>query len=180
MVSQTKIRNDQGIGLPEVPEGKTQLAIPFVIKGKVCNHIVTAYIDHTDPDNRILEFYDSKGLTVEDQRGAILKSRDGDVTLGEFMDAMKEKYKPKTIKENPSKHKWDSHNCGVYVLDYIMHRAKGKTAEAIYQHPMSYQFAQLDMRVAIVHILFRYASTQKFPEPTQVREYTSIHSGNDF
>ncbi len=116
--------------LPEKKEGTKLLAVPVVIQG-LEDHIVTFVVDFAK--NRI-EFYDSKGLTIQDRGDAKLlaKNSNGEiVTLRMVAEEMKTKYGINTVVQNIEKHQYDCHNCGVYVSNYLTERVNETKMEDI-------------------------------------------------
>ncbi len=173
-INGSKINKDE---LPEFREGKTLLAIPFIIQRKICGiipsaHIVTAVIDRSDPDNTKLDFFDSKGFNVNDLWfETILSKNETPQTLGLFMDMIKTKYQPKVIEENTTKHQWDSHNCGVHVLNYISKRAAQEDTT-----PLSYEDAQQKYRLSIINNLYYHhvSSAQDAQKPNSAPKKAEV------
>ncbi len=87
-----------------------RICIPFVLKGRIRNHVVAIYIDLTA--NKV-EYYDPKGLTINDRN---------DPRLNQLLKRVWEKFGDYTLVENTQKHQYDCHNCGVYVLSYFYRR----------------------------------------------------------
>ncbi len=98
-----------------IPDEKRFLAIPFVLKGRFEDHIVAIYFDR---EKNILEYFDSKGLTIRDRN---------DSRLNAFIEKVLKKYgnDKTTVIENTEKYQWDCHNCGAYVLSYFRLRKEG-------------------------------------------------------
>ncbi len=100
---------------------KNYIAIPVVLEGSFQNHTVLFFVDTL---NKRIEYYDSKGLTIKDRNDPRLKAA---------LDRVIERYGKEdfTLIENREKHQYDSHNSGVYVMDYFYRRMKGESPDAI-------------------------------------------------
>ncbi len=137
---ESKVGGDRD--LPNLQEQKTQIAIPVVLKGCLRDHIVSIFVDTVS--NRI-EYYDSKGLTIQDRN---------DPMLNHVLLEVLEKYgnKETSVIENREKHQYDSHNCGVYVLDYFYRRTSEST-ESIFAKGRGPRAANQELRARMIHQL---------------------------
>jgi hypothetical protein len=112
------------------------LLIPVVLKGFGRDHIVCFYIKRNPDDGTmVIEFYDSKGLTIADRANETLVNNP-DMTLAKLVAQLADRYCDDVddhvrIEENTTKHQQDSHNCGIYVCHYFSERIAGTPAETI-------------------------------------------------
>lgn len=111
------------------PDSKP-IAIPFVIKGHLRDHIVTFVID---PKSQSIEFYDSYGLSIKDQANRKVDKADH-LTVMQLYGFISKKYPGYKTVENTTRHQKDLYNCGVYVLDYIYRRAQGESVKDIHDN----------------------------------------------
>lgn len=139
------------------PEATHQnLIIPVVLKGWPIDHIVSIYITR-NKDEATIEFYDSKGLTIGDRLNHPL-ANSAQMTLGRLVAELADRYCSDltedqiTVKENTTKHQWDSHNCGVYVCRYFDARLRGTDTSAIYAEQINYNHT-FAWRTEIIHDL---------------------------
>ena len=112
-----------------------KLLIPIVLKGTFRDHIVAVLYDRRA---NTLEYYDPKGLTIEDRSSAYLANKTGGrLMLSKAIAEILLQYgnNRTQIKENTAKHQWDSHNCGVYVGDYFARRLAGESFDDITTNP---------------------------------------------
>ncbi len=112
---------------------KNFVFVPVVLEGRFANHIIVLTYDY---QNKRIEVYDSKGLTSADHSEKII-CKDG-LTLAEVVNKMAAHYGAASIYENKELHQKDSHNCGIYVLNYIERRLADDTPEAISQDGLSF------------------------------------------
>jgi|GEM_PF-6105475 len=95
-------------------EHKSIVYVDFVIEGWR-DHIVTMRIDN---ESHTIEYYDPKGLTINDRSSAIVKATDGK-TVPQFVNEVVQKYTNQapiyTLRENTRMDQLDSHSCGVMV-----------------------------------------------------------------
>jgi len=124
--------NANSSNLPEVDDTKNLIFVPTVLKSGIRDHIVAVVFDREA--NRI-ELYDSKGLVALDRDEYV--SNQDQLMLIDVLQKVVDQYgdadaaEETTIWENTEKHQKDSHNCGVYVLNYIERRLGGESAEQI-------------------------------------------------
>ncbi len=128
--------------LSETESQTNLIAIPIILKGFFRNHIVTIFVDKISHQ---IEFYDPKGLTVQDQaRRGLLFPSEKLQTLKDHVTAIWQNFATDsswTFKENTACHQSDSFNCGVYVSNFITRRLKGESFETIRQHGLSFHDA---------------------------------------
>lgn len=118
------------------PGTATNLLIPVVLKGLVRDHIVCIYIQRSSDNKAVIEFYDSKGLTIADRANETLVNNPS-MTLSKLVAQLSDHYCDGcdvTIKENTTKHQSDSHNCGIYVCQYFKSRINGIPADEIQEN----------------------------------------------
>jgi hypothetical protein len=118
---------------PKADENTNTLLIPLVLKEFGRDHIVCLYIKYLDDKTAVIEFYDSKGLTLADRANETL-ANNPDMTLGKLVAQVADHYcgdREVTIEQNTTKHQEDSHNCGVYVCHYFKERIEGTPAPEI-------------------------------------------------
>ncbi|MCH9610081.1 MAG: hypothetical protein S4CHLAM81_11460 [Chlamydiales bacterium] len=92
--------------------GRNLIFVDLVLKG-VIDHIVTLKIDR---DAGEIHYYDSKGLTLNDRAGAVV--RDWKKPLPQVVEELAQEYKRDksfTIIENTRCEQFDCHSCGVMV-----------------------------------------------------------------
>lgn len=124
--------------LPDVSEEKDLIFLPVVLKSGIRDHIVSVVFDKTR--NRV-ELYDSKGLVALD-RPDLVRNTDRLMLVDLLMKVIDKYGNGETeLWENTTKHQKDSHNCGIYVLDYIERRLQGYTAEEIAANGLSFSEA---------------------------------------
>lgn len=93
------------------------MVIPIVFSGFV-NHVTVIYIKDGQ-----LSYYDSQGIPAKDRMIAPRDSRVAKTTtMRDFLEKFEDSFELSEIKENSKVHQSDSHNCGGYVLNYIMLR----------------------------------------------------------
>jgi len=135
------------IQYPKV-EGNKLIGIPVVLDGGFFglapDHIVTFVFD---PKSQTLEYYDSKGLTIEERGDA--KTIQGK-TLKEIADEMKAKYSADTLMQNSARHQRDIHNCGIYVSDYLLRRSQGESFDDIQKAPLTFAAANGQRRQDLI------------------------------
>jgi hypothetical protein len=130
------------------------IAIPIILKGFFRNHIVTIFIDKTSHQ---IEFYDPKGLTIQDQssRNLVFCSENLQ-TLENHVIAIWKNFATDstwTFKESSRRHQSDSFNCGVYVSNFITRRLKGESFEEIQQNGLSFRGACTTFREEMIRTL---------------------------
>lgn len=128
-----------GLVLPNLQPNKNDVAIPVILKGCVRDHIVMVFVDRR---SNVLEYYDSKGLTIQDRN---------DPELNEVLQQALEKYGDANTRliENTEKHQYDSHNCGVYILDYVFRR-KTEAPEQIFANGFGPCAANRELRARMI------------------------------
>lgn len=106
---------------------KPFIFIPVELEGRVRNHIVALVFDKVA--NRI-EFYDPKGFTIKERSNWV--HCDDHLKLIDVFQRVALEYgnRKTTLWENTRKHQYDSHNCGIYVLDYIERRTEEEKPES--------------------------------------------------
>jgi hypothetical protein len=102
--------------------------LPVVLKNGLRDHVVAVVYDRKA--NRV-ELYDPKGLTSADR--SELARCSVDMRLSDVLQQVAQTYGNKETKlwENSNKHQYDSHNCGIYVLNYFERRLNNETPEQI-------------------------------------------------
>lgn len=145
-------------GLPELPDfesKKTLLAIPIVVKGRFRDHVVIVVVDR---EQYSIEFYDSKGLTVNDRASDRLACYP-EHTLKSLIEKIWEKYaieKEWGVKENTTRHQSDGYNCGVYVSNYLKWRVDGELFDPIVANGLTFKQAGSSERSEMVESLIEY------------------------
>jgi Ulp1 family protease len=110
-----------------------------------------------DRENKTIEFYDSKGLTIKDQ--ASRKLRFPSQSLTTLEDHVNQIWKnfgadaSWTFKENTTRHQTDAYNCGIYVSNFIQRRLHGETFESIQRNGLSFQKACGSARESMIQTL---------------------------
>jgi hypothetical protein len=146
----------QGMDPHNLPEATSdKILIPIVLKGLVRNHIVAVFFDR---ETNTLEYYDPKGLSIEDRHSEyLLNTAGGRITLNEAIENIKQKYGKEeeyiVTHENTHKHQWDSHNCGVYVCDFFRRRLQPDTN--FFDVVMNRRFDTLKMREEMIEFIAR-------------------------
>ncbi len=124
----TSNENVQYVNMTKTPQGmwhikeelpasecKRIVYVDFVIAGWR-DHIVTIKIDN---ELHTIEYYDPKGLTINDRSGAIVRGTGGRLTVPQFVYQVVQKYTDQsavyTLSENTQMDQVDSHSCGVMV-----------------------------------------------------------------
>lgn len=105
-----------------------KVIIPVVLRGWPRDHIVVMLYDNKD---QRLEFYDSQGRVLKDHQSDKVVNTSESLTLLMVVDRLNQILHFREVYENQSHHQEDGYNCGIYVLDYILRRLNGETAEAI-------------------------------------------------
>ncbi len=113
--------------------------IPTVLQGRP-DHIVTIVFD---AEKSRIELYDPKGLTANDHSENV---RGQDFRLVDLIEKVADKYGATTLWENTALHQKDSHNCGVYALDYISRRSSNEQPEDIAKKGLSFSKANNERR----------------------------------
>ncbi len=123
-----------GLDLPN--QEKDLLFFPTVIRSGVRDHIVAIVFDRKH--NRV-ELYDPKGLVALDRMDYVRNQTQG-LMLIHVIQRIVNKYgnQDTELWENITRHQYDSHNCGVYVLDYIQRRSEGRTPDEISGEGLSF------------------------------------------
>ncbi|MCP5469331.1 MAG: hypothetical protein H7A36_02365 [Chlamydiales bacterium] len=126
-VGLTQIHDDL---LDPIPDAD-YTAIDIVLRGGdlSIDHVVTLFINHRE---RIVEYFDPKGLTVMDRSSARLTST-GEL-LPDFICRAVKFYggsRSYTVWENTVKMQHDNHTCGVMVCKWRQERLAGTQAENI-------------------------------------------------
>ncbi len=140
--------------LPELPDlDKELLAIPIVVKGAFRNHVLIVMIDKK---NRLIEFYDSKGLTIQDRASDTLVNFPKR-SIKELMTKICDDYFTAdwSLLENQTRHQSDGYNCGVYVSDYLKRRSEGETFEDIVNNGLSFSEASYSSRLDMMNRIIR-------------------------
>jgi ABC-type nickel/cobalt efflux system permease component RcnA len=112
------------VRLKECPIFEKFLAIPCLIQGWFKDHIVLLLLEKQSDGSYHLEFFDSKGYSVQKNPHAKLIRDD----LNSFFTIT-------TFVYNTTRLQHDWNNCGVYITWYLEHRLEGKTAQEIYRLP---------------------------------------------
>lgn len=130
------------------------VAIPIILKGLFRDHIVTILVNK---ENKTIEFYDSKGLTIKDQARRELRfPSESLTTLEDHVNAIWETFQADaswTFKENTTRHQTDAYNCGVFVSNFIQRRLSGSTFESIERNGLSFQEACGSAREEMIRTL---------------------------
>ncbi len=145
------IRNslDLKAPLPPLPSlEKDLLAIPIVVKGTLRDHVMMAMVDKK---NQSIEFYDPKGLSVQDRASDRLTNYP-EHSLPELMQEICDSYGKEgwTITENTIRHQGDGYNCGVYVSNFLKRRSEGESFANIVQNGLSFQQASDSTRQEMI------------------------------
>ncbi len=128
------------LNLPEEIRAKTHICIPIVLKGLFRNHIVAIQVNtraHT------VEYYDSKGLTILDRN---------DDRLNTIIRHVMNQFANYRLTENTDKHQYDSHNCGVYVMNFFRRKIDNNPSQ-----PTS----SANMRVTMITELLLHAPSSR-------------------
>jgi hypothetical protein len=115
-------------------EGTSKIIVPVVLRSRMGrHHIVCLYVDR---DGRTIDYYDSTGLSIQDNAQVSLVDEGG--TLLEKINSLVERYfpgagveDPVTVNENVDVHQYDWHNCGVFVARFIQQRLAGSSMQEI-------------------------------------------------
>lgn len=136
--------------LPSLPDlDKDLLALPVVVKGRFRDHVMIVVVDR---ENKHIEFYDSKGLTVNDRASERLTCYPSQ-TLKGLINKIWQKYAEEdwSFVENSSRHQSDGYNCGVYISHYLKQRVEGKSFEEIAAKGLSFKEAASSERSQMIH-----------------------------
>lgn len=165
---------DSGDTLPKNEKNKL-IFIPVVIKGIFIDHIVAVVYD---PVANVVELFDPKGLTAKDRTEYVRCSKK--LTLQDVLTLVKKEYGNTETKlwENTKKHQYDSHNCGIYVLDYIERRATGETVKEIANKPLTFSEANNSKRAHYLDILLNASSLNHANDESDYRPIN--RDGDDF
>jgi Ulp1 family protease len=143
---------------PQLPDlNKDLLAIPIIVKGTFRDHVMMVMVDKIA---KRIEFYDPKGLTVQDRASNVLTNFP-EYSLKEFMGKICDAYAKDdtwSIAENTVRHQSDGYNCGVYVSDYLKRRSEGISFEAIRDNGLSFAQASNTARLEMMNTII-----DKFP-----------------
>lgn len=118
--------------------------VPVVIKQGARDHVVAVLYDRKK--NRV-EFYDPKGLTSADYTENV-RCSENNIKLSDVLNEVKRAYGDEntTLWENTTKHQYDSHNCGVYVLRYFERRLNNESPETIAENSDSFKSVNNSLR----------------------------------
>ncbi len=148
-------------GFPVLPArgalgGIRFLGIPLVVSNRLRDHVVIFFIDLVR--NKI-DYYDPKGLTINDRAGEPLLA-DSKIDLPEAFKQISAAYADGStvLRENTYKHQADAHNCGVYVAEFTRRKLlRGDNEEAtayIFEHGASFEDANNRIRREMIQKIY--------------------------
>jgi hypothetical protein len=104
--------------LKEKVEFERFLAIPCRVSGWFIDHITLFLIEKKPDGSYHLEFFDSKGYSIQRNHHANL-----------LKDNLTALYKIASVTDNARWLQWDRYSCGIYICWYLEQRLKGMKAE---------------------------------------------------
>ncbi|MCH9626561.1 MAG: hypothetical protein S4CHLAM2_01830 [Chlamydiales bacterium] len=160
------------LNLPDPDQKKDLLFFPTVVRSGVRDHIVAIVYDKKN--NRV-ELYDPKGLVALDRMDYVRNQTEG-LMLINVIQRIVHKYGDEntTIWENTTRHQYDSHNCGIYVLDYVQRRSEGRDPAEIATSGLSFSSVNNSIRRQFLDAYLTQA-----PQPANVG-FAQVAEGDDF
>lgn len=161
-----------------IHEAKTEhhyLAIPLVIRRPALDHVVIIAFDFMHGE---MEFYDPKGVCVNDQPDISVLAGDNARLKQIFTRLWQLEGSCMPVFENSACHQVDMHNCAIYALEYLQRRMQNMPAREICRGTVNLHQANQLSRSQLIEIIWTECIRRHLP-PSRSPSEGTLHSLSD-